>query len=134
MAHDAWGSPPEWWLGEGVAVASGRWNGVDVDLYTKCLSTAGKLMPLRMIVPDLRNPSEETTRVAYPEAGSFVRFLIERYGREKVARIYSAGASAVPAVYGRSLVELEAEWRQHLGAVEGETTSCTVAAGGSSPT
>jgi hypothetical protein len=126
MAHDAWGSPSEWWLGEGVAVAAGPWNGVDVDVYTRCLRTTGKLMPLRMIVPAMRNPGDQTARAAYPEAGSFVRFLIERYGREKVARIYSSGAAALPAIYGRSLPELEAEWQQHLASVESDTTSCAV--------
>jgi hypothetical protein len=127
MAYDAWGSSTEWWLGEGVAVAAGRWNGADVDAYTKCLHTAGKLMPLGTIVPALRNPDDRTGRVAYPEAGSFVRFLIDRYGREKIARMYSAGAAALPGIYGRSLIELEAEWRQHLTSVESGSTSCAIA-------
>jgi hypothetical protein len=127
MAYDAWGPAKEWWLGEGVAVAAGRWLGVDVDAHTKCLGAAGQLMPLGMIVPNMRNPDERTARVAYPEAGSFVRFLIERYGREKVARMYATGASALPTIYERSLVDLETEWRRHLESIESGTTSCAVA-------
>lgn len=126
MAYDAWGTVKEWWLGEGVAVAAGRWQGVDVDVYTKCLSNAGKLMPLGMIVPGMRNPDDQTARVAYPEAGSFVRFLIERYGREKVARTYAAGASSLPKTFGRSFVDLETEWLHHLESIESGTTSCAV--------
>lgn len=126
MASDAWGTTKEWWLGEGVAVAAGRWLGVDVDAYTKCLSTAGRLLPLSAIVPGLRNPDERTSRIAYPEAGSFVRFLIERYGRDKMARMYSSGASAIQAIYGRSLVELEEEWRRHIASVDSGKTSCDV--------
>lgn len=124
MAYDAWGAAREWWLGEGVAVAAGRWLGVDVDAYAKCLGTAGRLLPLRTVVPGMRNPDERTARIAFPEAGSFVRFLIERYGRDKVARMYSKGASALHAIYGRSLVELEEEWRRHLESIASGTTSC----------
>jgi hypothetical protein len=126
MAYDAWGLTEEWWLGEGVAVAAGPWNGVDVDVYTKCLGNAGKLMPLGAIVRNLRNPDAQTARVAYPEAGSFVRFLIERYSREKMAQLYSRGAAALPAIYDKSLVELDAEWRQHLATVDSGTTTCPV--------
>lgn len=126
MAHDSWGTVTEWWLGEGAAVAAGPWAGADVDAYTKCLKATGKALPLSMIVPGMRNPDARTQRVAYPEAGSFVRFLIERYGRDKVARVYSTGASAVPAIYGRSLAELEQEWQRHLETIDSGTTSCDV--------
>ena len=126
MAYDAWGTAKDWWLGEGVAVAAGQWAGVELDAYTKCLSTTGKLMPLGVIVPGLRNPDERTSRVAYPETGSFVRFLIRRYGREKVAQMYATGAP-LSTIYGKSFANLEAEWRQHLESVDSAGTSCPIA-------
>ena len=126
MAYDAWGPAKEWWLGEGTAVAAGPWLGVDVDMYAKCLSVAGKLLPLDHIVPRVQGDplDEHLAQVTYPEAGSFMRFLIREYGREKVARLYAKGASEIPAVYGQSLSDLEMGWRRHLESVDATGISC----------
>ena len=106
----------------------GPWLGVDVDMYAKCLSGAGKLLPLDRIVPRVQGDplDDHLAQVTYPEAGSFVRFLIREYGREKVARLYTKGASEIPAVYGRSLSDLEIDWRRHLESVDATGMSCTL--------
>jgi hypothetical protein len=126
LAYDAWGAAKEWWLGEGVAVAGGRWLGRDVDQYAKCLSDAGELIPLTRIIPRLQGSQtdDKLAQVTYPEVGSFVRFLIGSGGREKIAAIYTKGAVAVPFTYGRSLTELEQDWRTHLATVDARTTTC----------
>jgi hypothetical protein len=104
MASDAWGVAKEWWLGEGVAVAAGRWLGVDVDQYAKRLSDAGELIPLDRIVPRLQGSQTDDSlaQVTYPEIGSFMRFLIRHDGREKIAAVYAKGAQAILRTYGRS--------------------------------
>ncbi len=52
---------------------------------------------------------------SYTLAGSFVRFLIEKYGIEKAKRVFPTGN--FEEVYGKSLSELEAEWNGFLETV-----------------
>jgi hypothetical protein len=57
--------------------------------------------------------SAESGARAYVLAGSFCRFLLDRFGADKLRAIYrSAGDFAV--VYGLSLAELEKSWRAFL--------------------
>src|SRR5690242_5612086 len=123
LAFDAWGEPNAWWLGEGVAIAASGWFGVNVDAAAKCLGAAGKPMPLDRIVRE-GTPDERMQNRAGAEAGSFVRFLIERYGREKLARVYAKGAPALQATYGEPLAQLEQEWRQRVDSVESGSALC----------
>ncbi len=52
---------------------------------------------------------------AYVAAGSFVRFLAERYGIDRVRRAYPWGG--VAAAFGRPLSALADEWRAHLATI-----------------
>jgi hypothetical protein len=52
---------------------------------------------------------------SYTVAGSFVRFLWDAYGVEKVKALYRSGGD-VRGVYGKSLAELEREWRAVIDA------------------
>ena len=71
--------------------------------------------------PDLRSAlgagfTLESGPRAYTLVGSFCRFLLERYGAEKLRGLYrSAGDFAT--VYGRDLPALEADWRAFLAAL-----------------
>jgi len=68
--------------------------------------------------------SDPRTPVAYPAAGSFVQFLVDKYSLNKIIEIYqrvgSAGEdrnavdAAWTAVYGKSLNDLEREWLTSL--------------------
>jgi hypothetical protein len=68
-----------------------------------------KLNAVRTPVPLGRVLSEES---AYLLAGSFVGFLIEKYGLPEFRKFYSAGT--YEAAYGKPLAALEAEWRKAL--------------------
>ena len=81
----------------------------------------------------LHDPEERVQSVMGAEAGSFVHFLIDRHGRDSVARIYSKGSTAVPATYGKPLAQLEQEWRQRLESIESRTTSCHAAVNAALP-
>ena len=53
---------------------------------------------------------------AYTIAGSFCRFLLERFGAAKLRALYQS-AGDFPAVYGRELGSLEKEWRAFLSSL-----------------
>ena len=60
--------------------------------------------------------------ISYAEAGAFVKFLIEKYGRDKFLQIYQTlknsddkmvhkqNIKKLTDIYGRSLEKLEKEW------------------------
>jgi hypothetical protein len=50
---------------------------------------------------------------AYVLAGSFCRYLYDRYGRDKLRALYRSAGDFV-AVYGQALAPLEKEWRAFL--------------------
>jgi tetratricopeptide (TPR) repeat protein len=53
----------------------------------------------------------------YTTAGSFLRFLLDRYGAEKLRALYRTGGDFA-AAYGAPLAALEAEWRTMIGQIE----------------
>jgi hypothetical protein len=89
---------------------------------------AGMLIPLDTLIrfteigSAASNPS-----VAYPEAASVVKHLIEQYGVEAFRDAYAslrsgddsatagANVAALDRLYGRSLGQLEREWRRRIG-------------------
>jgi len=79
----------------------------------------GKLFPLSEMAK-ISIGRDARTSVAYPAAGSFVQFLVEKHSLNKLKAIYQAVAkagvddTAMQAswvdVYGKSLRDLESEW------------------------
>jgi hypothetical protein len=53
----------------------------------------------------------------YTTAGSFLRFLLDRRGADKLRALYRSGGDFA-AVYGASLASLEAEWRAMIGQID----------------
>jgi tetratricopeptide (TPR) repeat protein len=53
---------------------------------------------------------------SYTTAGSFVYFLLQRYGTAKVQRLYRVGGAPreFPGIFGKSLAELETEWHAEI--------------------
>ena len=89
---------------------------------------AGLLIPLDTLIRLTELGSTVTNpAVAYPEAASVVKHLIERYGidtfRDAYASLRSgddsgtalANAATLELLYGRSPSELEREWRRRVG-------------------
>lgn len=53
---------------------------------------------------------------SYTTAGSFLRFLLDRYGAERVRALYRSGGD-FDGVYGKSIGALEAEWRAMIATI-----------------
>ncbi len=50
--------------------------------------------------------------VSYTTMGSFVRYLFDAYGADRLKKVYATGA--FEKVYGKSVYHLAAEWQEHL--------------------
>jgi hypothetical protein len=79
-------------------------------------------MTKRGIAPDisglmsLKGFAAHSSSVSYVLAGSFCRYLIDRYGMRKFTRLYRTGS--YETIYGRTLEGLVREWRSYLDRLE----------------
>jgi hypothetical protein len=122
------GHPPAL-FNEGVAVAHqmipaegvfyAQWNRRNVHQIAAEFIAAGRLPPLAQLL-ESRDFFRFDQEMTYPVAGSFVRFLIDRYGLAPFksylhGRSFDDGAAqtraAFEAAYGRTLDTAWAEWR-----------------------
>jgi len=91
------------------------------------IRSQGQSMTLDRVIRFTEIGSEESKgSVSYAEAASFVKFLLEEFGREKFLAVYKAlknsddatvqekNLSALRAIYGMSLSDLEARWLKSL--------------------
>ncbi|HEY1554930.1 MAG TPA: hypothetical protein VGF94_08865 [Kofleriaceae bacterium] len=103
---------------EGLAVAI-DWPGSDGPLTphqaVRAMQELGYEPSLRELM-GLKFLSVSSAR-GYTTAGSFVRFLLDRYGAARLRALYRSGGD-YDGAYGRSFGELEAEWKQMIGAIE----------------
>ena len=128
----SWGDPVAL-VNEGMAVAfqidpardqTPRWSGTPLHDLVRQFRQQGRFRPLADLVEtaSFRNGD---ANVSYPESGSFMRWLIDRYGLERVRALYARAAgpsesaagvrASFAAVCGVSLDELEAAWLAFIG-------------------
>ncbi len=111
-------------LREGLAMyLSQKTMGIDLHSRVRRLSRT-ELLPSVKTLCDDRQFKEIGADLSFPAAGSFVRFLVEEYGMQKVKLLYSAMDPGSPAakfkqtfqqIIRRDFLDAEAMWR----------TSCT---------
>jgi hypothetical protein len=116
-----WGWPPARFnvgLIEGIAVAAdwpaGQGGRLTPHQSVRAMKELGLLPPIRRLL----QPGffEFSPQQSYTTAGSFVYFLLERYGPAPVKAVYRAGGSpgSFAAAFGKPLAALEAEWHAEI--------------------
>ena len=111
IAMNLWGVT-EPWLNEGLAVyAAGTWHGADLHEAAAALFARGRGIPLRRLFANFR--AQDETR-AYPLAGSFVRYLHERFGDDALRAIWQRGAGGLEEITGADRRALERAWRAEI--------------------
>jgi len=106
-------SPPLWWE-EGLAEHFSREWDSEADMLVKDLVISGRLV-------NLRNMGQiYGTYFMYKEGESFLKFLGDQYGDDKISLLYEnywkgkSFSQAVENTYGKSLEELGEDWEYHL--------------------
>ncbi|MEW6509670.1 MAG: hypothetical protein AB1428_01785 [Bacteroidota bacterium] len=111
-------------LVEGLAMAlGGEWGTRTLHEYAAAMRAYG-------VAPDIKGLmsfwgfASQHSSVSYVLAGSFCKYLIDRYGMRKMTLIYRTTNYA--GVYGRTLDQLIAEWHAYLDryTVEEEDRDC----------
>jgi hypothetical protein len=96
------------WLGEGFAVYSDdQWGRNNLHTLAKYFLDKNILISINDLQDNFRN---YTDLITYPEAGSFVKYLYEKYGHEKIKKLWQCGEGEINNIYGRPVEELEKEW------------------------
>jgi hypothetical protein len=119
------GGGPDGVLVEGLAVwaSGGHYRIEPIDEWAAVVAGSDEYLPL----DDLRaGPFYDFQHeTAYLEAGSFVKFLVENYGLDKLKELYGRATgdevhddALVRALYSESYGELEAEWLGYLDGLE----------------
>ncbi|MCL4458830.1 MAG: peptidase MA family metallohydrolase [Chloroflexi bacterium] len=126
------------WLDEGLAMYNE--GGVEPS-YSRTLRKGveeNKLISVKSLSGGFPDAPEQAL-LAYAESYSLVRFILERYGSEKMARllhIFREGATydeALQRALGVDSVGLDAQWRESLGLPATPPTPVPPAAAPSSP-
>jgi hypothetical protein len=117
-----WGLPP-YLFSEGLCqFMEGKLFGKDVDILSKRLIERNKIYSLKFLLND-KNWDMVKEEIAYPQVGSFVRYLINTYGLEKFKKIYKKlprnkafreKIKIIENIYSKSIQELEKEWKRYL--------------------
>ena len=114
LLGNAWGGDADQWISEGTATWVGdHFYGRDVHrLARERLLETGKVLPVRELAGTFaRHPDE----VAYLQAASVAKFLVERFGIAALRAVWSGGTGALPAATGLDVDALDRAWRIHVG-------------------
>lgn len=113
MAGNVWGKKFKPWINEGFATYSDDiWHGYKLHDLNKYLWQKKKLIPLEKLIEDFFDYSDMET---YPQAGSFVKYLYEQYGVDKVRELWKGGTVRdLKRVLGKDAAALEKEWHNEL--------------------
>jgi hypothetical protein len=88
------------------------------DLHDSARGIANNLYPMEFLC-DNNNWKETKPAIIYPQSGSFVKFLIETYGKEKFKYLYmntsrgfdlSKNLNSIKDSYNKDINQLESEW------------------------
>lgn len=92
--------------------------GKDIDILSKRFLKKNKLYSLKWLL-DNKNWDKVREEIVYPQAGSFVRYLISTYGIKKFKKVYKAlsrnktfreNIRIIERTYSKPIKELEREW------------------------
>lgn len=116
ISHNEWGLPTLAWLDEGLAVYSDdAWWGFPLHPLAKKIKQLDKLKPVTELNKYAGFGTGDSV-YAYPQAGSFVKYIYEKYGLAFVNQIWSKSDNS-PGGH-QVLQSLEKEWLAFLDTVK----------------
>lgn len=111
------GVPP--WLDEGLAVHHQEVRDRDYDVMVVQAAEENRLIPLEALTSSFPADPEQA-RLSYAQSRDMVEYILAIYGEEKLQALVAAIAAATPVedavqqALGRSVDELDTEWRATL--------------------
>ena len=107
----SWGPPAGYWLSEGVAVyAAGDCKGEELHAWAAKLTLENKLQDFSLLEQDL----DFSSAAAHLQAGSFIKYVMEKYGVRSFRLIWEEGLSASSEATGLEMDALLDQWTGHI--------------------
>ncbi len=107
-----WGMYKEIWLSEGLAVNSdNKWWGFEIHSLANYLKARGKLIPIEDVIESFH---KYESFITYPECGSFVKYIKEKYGLDIIKELWKLGRIGFENKLGKNISEIEKEWIQEI--------------------
>jgi len=113
MAKNLWKGKPKTWLNEGFATyADDLWYGYRLHNLNRYLMQQGNLISLEKLIEHF---GASSVMITYPQAGSFVKYLYEQYGADKLRELWQHGTTTdLQRLLGKDVATLETEWHSKL--------------------
>ena len=108
------------WLNEGLAEYGNLDKGLSYVYYLDWAIDTGRLIPFTRLQTFPGEPN--MVIVSYGQSRNFVEYLIETYGPDKIAETIASiaegrsGDIAIRNVYGKTVQQLDNDWRATIGA------------------
>ncbi len=108
------------WLNEGLAEYGNLDKGLSYVYYLDWAVDTNRLIPFSRLQTFPGEPN--MVIVSYGQSRNFVEYLIETYGAEKIAETLASiaegrsGDIAIRNIYGKTVQQLDNEWRESIGA------------------
>jgi hypothetical protein len=80
------------------------------------MADRGELLPIATF--EKNGWRKKSDLVTYPESGSFVKFLYEKYGVDAVRQLWQRGDGQIARIFGKSIDDLEREWRATIATAD----------------
>jgi hypothetical protein len=113
-----WGKS-KFWIAEGLAAYAADPDGID-ERCRKALAERWSLLLQDLVRLDWNAAQDPfPARAIYPILGSFVKYLRATHGMSAVRRVWQQGSRSIPRVFGKSLVDLDRDWRVTLTRTSG---------------
>ncbi|MDX1752921.1 MAG: hypothetical protein R3259_07025 [Salinimicrobium sediminis] len=107
----SWGPPAGYWLSEGVAVyAAGDCKSEELHAWAAKLTLENKLQDFSLLEQDL----DFSSAAAHLQAGSFIKYVMEKYGVRSFRLIWEEGLSASSEATGLEMDALLDQWTGHI--------------------
>lgn len=107
----SWGEPADYWLSEGVAVyASGDCAGEDLYAWAAKLALENELTDFT----ELERELDFSKAAPHLQAGSFVKYIMEKYGVRSFRLLWENGLSASSDATGLETDALLENWTNHI--------------------
>jgi hypothetical protein len=114
------GTPVPTWLNEGLAEYGNLDPTVSYDRFLEWGVDTNRILPLWKLQGFPGDPN--LVIVSYGQSRSVVAYMVRKYGQQKMAQLLAALGQGRPieqamqTIYGLGLRQLDAEWRQSVGA------------------
>lgn len=107
----SWGEPAAYWLSEGVAVyAAGDCAGEDLHAWAAKLAVENRLTDFA----ELEREFDFSKAEPHLQAGSFVKYIMEKYGVRSFRMLWEKGLSASSEATGLEMDALLENWTAHV--------------------